>query len=450
MIAVPEAANGLSIVDSIEGWLTPAEAMLLMTVAARQLEDATLPSNFVEVGSYKGRSTVALAYVMRTHAISGRVFAIDPHEGHVGAADVGIDVLAPTYEPFVNNLVAAGVESIVQPILATTSTLTWSTPVSLIFIDGLHDYVNVARDTLALEPSLPAGGLIVFHDYSEHYPGVVTFVEELASSDTFKVISRTGCLIVLQKSAPPVVEKAASGEGHRKRISTPGCVHCQPLVSCVMPTGGRSNWARRAITQFQRQDYPNRELLIIDEGDQDLRATVDAFENVRYLKLDQRLSIGAKRNLACELASGEVILHWDDDDWSADWRVSYQVEQLLASGASVSGLSNVIFCEPARHAAWQYRYPRHLRPWVAGATLCYHKDVWREAPFEPLSEGEDTAFVWAVSEGAVAPCDVNTFYVATIHDWNTSVKHVDGPFWEAYSFNRLLYLLGGDARDYGI
>ena len=38
-----------------------------MTVAARQLEDATLPSNFVEVGSFKGRSTIALAHVMRRH-----------------------------------------------------------------------------------------------------------------------------------------------------------------------------------------------------------------------------------------------------------------------------------------------------------------------------------------------------------------------------------------------
>jgi len=39
-----------------------------------------------------------------------------------------------------------------------------------------------------------------------------------------------------------------------------------PLVSCIMPTTGRPRWAQQAIRYFSRQDYPNRELVILDGG----------------------------------------------------------------------------------------------------------------------------------------------------------------------------------------
>jgi predicted O-methyltransferase YrrM len=446
----PTAMDGWPLVDAIEGWLTFPEATLLMTLAERLLEDASLPANFVEVGSFKGRSTVALAHVMQRSEPQGRVFAVDPHEGYVGAAESGVHALGSTFEVFTHNLAAAGVGSVVEPVFATTSSRAWSTPVSLVFVDGLHDYVNVARDGLMLEPALAPGGLMVFHDYSQ-YPGVTTFVEEMACSGKFSVIARAGSLIALQKhqaatEMPAAVSQTTrAGDGRtivRRRSA--------PLVSCIMPTGYRSAWALRAIRHFLRQDYEARELVVIDEGEDDLRDAVRQWAKVRYVKVDAGLSVGAKRNIACELAAGDIILHWDDDDWSADWRIAYQVEQLLATGASVSGLADLIFCKPSSAAAWQYRYPRHLRPWVAGGTLCYRKRVWLDAPFECLIEGEDTAFVWTVSENDVVPCDLNTFYVASIHDRNTSVKQTDGPFWEPYSLERIRCLMAEDAQDYGL
>ena len=40
----------------------------------------------------------------------------------------------------------------------------------------------------------------------------------------------------------------------------------EPLVSCVMPTADRRQWVPQAIRNFQQQNYPNRELLIVDDG----------------------------------------------------------------------------------------------------------------------------------------------------------------------------------------
>ena len=40
----------------------------------------------------------------------------------------------------------------------------------------------------------------------------------------------------------------------------------QPLVSCIMPTADRRRFVPLAIQNFLQQDYPNRELVILDDG----------------------------------------------------------------------------------------------------------------------------------------------------------------------------------------
>ncbi len=40
-----------------------------------------------------------------------------------------------------------------------------------------------------------------------------------------------------------------------------------PLVSCVMATGNRTRFIPQALRCFLRQTYPNRELLVIDDGE---------------------------------------------------------------------------------------------------------------------------------------------------------------------------------------
>src|SRR4051812_48025167 len=120
------------------------------------------------------------------------------------------------------------------------------------------------------------------------------------------------------------------------------------LVSCIMPTADRRHFVGRAIAQFQRQNYANSELLVLDDGGQWVEDLMPDDPRVRYVRADRRSPIGAKRNRACELARGDVIVHWDDDDWNAPWRVGYQVEQLLTRGADLCGLDRVLFYDAAQ------------------------------------------------------------------------------------------------------
>ena len=79
-----------------------------------------------------------------------------------------------------------------------------------------------------------------------------------------------------------------------------------PLVSCVMPTRDRRTFARQAIWYFLRQDYPSKELIVLDDGDDAIEDLTRGDERIRYVQLPGRSTVGAKRNLGCQLAANRL------------------------------------------------------------------------------------------------------------------------------------------------
>lgn len=197
-----------------------------------------------------------------------------------------------------------------------------------------------------------------------------------------------------------------------------------------MPTYNRRRFVPQAIEYFLRQDYSDKELLIVDDGEESVEDLALAHRHIRYMRQARRQSVGAKRNVACEAANGEIIVHWDDDDWSAPWRLSYQVRELLGSGADVCGLDRVLFADAGTSQAWEYVYPKDGRPWVYGATLCYWKRYWRQNPFPNISVGEDSRFVWNARGVRILALPKNTFFVGVVHSKNTSPKQIRGLRWQ--------------------
>src|SRR5712691_6677735 len=106
-------------------------------------------------------------------------------------------------------------------------------------------------------------------------------------------------------------------------------------VSCIMPTADRRGFVPRAVACFLAQDYAERELIILDDGADSVADLVPNDERVTYLRVDARLPLGTKRNRCIEASRGELIMHWDDDDWHAAHRISVQVAQLQAQQAEV-------------------------------------------------------------------------------------------------------------------
>src|SRR5256885_5433311 len=51
-------------------------------------------------------------------------------------------------------------------------------------------------------------------------------------------------------------------------------------------------------------DYPVKELIILDDGTDAVEDLIPNNPCIRYICLREKMSVGAKRNLACELANG--------------------------------------------------------------------------------------------------------------------------------------------------
>jgi glycosyltransferase involved in cell wall biosynthesis len=222
-----------------------------------------------------------------------------------------------------------------------------------------------------------------------------------------------------------------------------------PLVSCIMPTMDRRVFVPRAIEYFRRQDYPARELVILDDGRDPVTDLVpDDDPAIVYRRLDHRLVLGAKRNLACEMARGAIIAHWDDDDWQAPHRLSTQVNRLVEGGHDLSGSRALRFYDPAMSQAWLYRWPPNGRTWAAGSSLCYTKDLWSRSPFPEVATGEDSRFVW--SRAVRSSCDVSETdsQIAIIHRGNTVPKTMHGANWSKIPAAEVEQLLGPDLHFY--
>jgi glycosyltransferase involved in cell wall biosynthesis len=235
----------------------------------------------------------------------------------------------------------------------------------------------------------------------------------------------------------PLAQKAHPQPGDVQIVSE------RPLVSCIMPTCDRLQFVPEAVRCFQRQDYPSLELIVVDDGAQPVRPLLPPDPRIRLISLPEKQCIGAKRNIACASAHGELIVHWDDDDWYPRDRVSLQAEALERTGAVICGTSILFYYEPATDRAWQYRFAGG-RAWVAGNTLAYRKSWWAGHRLPEIQVGEDSRFVWAAAPDKV--CDLRRpgLCVARIHEGNTSRKTPRSAFWEPRLLAELKELLGDE------
>jgi predicted O-methyltransferase YrrM len=118
-----------------------------------------LSSTIVEVGSYRGATTLALASETRRSIV-----AVDPYIGY-GGAEVDREAFLKRVGNFIN----------VKHLRLTSgeAARTWSHgTVSFVFIDAVHDYVNTRYDIKAWRDKLMSGGLMALHDTDNpQFPG---------------------------------------------------------------------------------------------------------------------------------------------------------------------------------------------------------------------------------------------------------------------------------------
>lgn len=146
-------------IKDLDGWLTINEAWLLYNLAKKTKRKGRI----VEIGSWKGRSTICLAQGLKDKKIEEKVYAIDPHIGsseHQGMGKIN------TFAEFKKNIEGAGIIDKIEPIIKTSheASKEFNDPIEFIFIDGAHEYEYVKEDFNDWFPKIVNGGVVAFHD----------------------------------------------------------------------------------------------------------------------------------------------------------------------------------------------------------------------------------------------------------------------------------------------
>jgi len=163
---------------NVGGWLTEVEGLFLYNTAKKLKNDQAI----VEVGSWKGRSTICLGSGSRD-GNKVKIFAIDPHIGSPRYQKKFGEV--DTFKKFQQNILEAGVTEYVEPIRDTSKTVAknFDRKIYFVFIDGAHRYSLVKLDFTLWFPKVMNGGILAFHD-SWHFigPNLATAIPLLFSS----------------------------------------------------------------------------------------------------------------------------------------------------------------------------------------------------------------------------------------------------------------------------
>lgn len=195
----------------------------------------------------------------------------------------------------------------------------------------------------------------------------------------------------------------------------------QPLVSCLCLTEGRVHYLDRSIKCFQRQLYPNKEMVIVYNSNDQLTVNYLASQinpNIKSFPLpyNSEFSLGEKRNFSIEKSTGSLLCQWDDDDWYHPERLSKQVEAILQSGKEACALTNIVFCDHINENSY-FSYYRYWENSIMFKTQIF---LDTEIKYPSINREEDTYFVQELLlNNLIFPLTYPPLYLYNIHGNNT-------------------------------
>lgn len=172
----------LSEIESVEGYLAPNEIRFLALLAAVP----TAAGDILEIGSFKGKSTIILAKAAN-FAGDAMVVAVDPMTAP-SETDPDLRGAESSYADFQRNIETHGVNFRIDfyPLLSHELAKTWEKPLRLLWIDGDHTYHGTRLDFEGFAPHLADKGIVAIHDVLHEFDGGIrVFMEHVLLSPNF-------------------------------------------------------------------------------------------------------------------------------------------------------------------------------------------------------------------------------------------------------------------------
>jgi glycosyltransferase involved in cell wall biosynthesis len=162
------------------------------------------------------------------------------------------------------------------------------------------------------------------------------------------------------------------------------------LISCILATGNRNRFFPQALRCFQSQTWPNRELIVVDDGETSVARLCRGTDNVKHIRLNRRTPVGTKLNIGIANSAGAILQKLDDDDYYAPRFLETAATRLLAnrSRRAIAAWDSFLIMLAGSPALYFSG-----RGWLAGGTLCFRRAVWDAAPFRDVPKDEDAFFL---------------------------------------------------------
>jgi hypothetical protein len=174
----------------VEGWLTEAQARRLDR-CARAVPGG---GRIVEIGSFRGRSTIVLA---RAAAPAVEVVAIDPHLG----SDRGPQEIAAQPELgeedtqlFRANLERHGVAERVRHVRMASSEAPLEDAIDLLYVDGAHRFGPARGDIVRWGARVRDGGTMLVHDSFSSIGVTLALLTSVTFARRWRFAGRDGSL----------------------------------------------------------------------------------------------------------------------------------------------------------------------------------------------------------------------------------------------------------------
>lgn len=203
----------------VEGWLSDDQAQRLAERAA-----AVAPGGaIVEIGSFRGRSTIVLA---RSAPAGASVTAIDPHAGgDRGPQEIAADAARgeADHAAFVANLTAAGVAERVRHVRRPSQAALGevSGPIDLLYIDGAHRFVPALRDIVGWGRRVRPGGTMLIHDAFCSIGVTLAILVRLVGAGDFRYAGRSRSLAEYRRAAPGLTGRARAANAAAQLAQLP-------------------------------------------------------------------------------------------------------------------------------------------------------------------------------------------------------------------------------------
>jgi len=199
-----------------------------------------------------------------------------------------------------------------------------------------------------------------------------------------------------------------------------------PYISVITITRDRRAFIPLVKYGLIAQTYPAEKIewVVVDDGNDQIIDLISDMKNLKYVLSDNPLTIGAKRNLAVEHATHDILVTMDDDDVYPANSLLSRVANLLATPKKECLFSTVIPCYNIHEKKSFMNIPPIKLPMcerVSEATLCFTRSFWESGKFPDQQIAEGGGFVRGREQQCreMSPQDV---IVSLVHKKNTSSR----------------------------